>query len=131
MTFKRFILLIKYSQEVLSATYLIIVYHVLFINVIKGNIYFSLTSILVFSAFSVNLLILLLIMKQKAIYYEFLFFRLGIVITLMLYMYLFNHICILCVRAHLIVIILTSTILMLELIHKKQIKFKEISDYAK
>lgn len=117
----------KTLQEMVLMAYLLIVFNNSFLKILNFEISPSLNSILVYSAFSFSLLILLVLVRKKSkTYFDLLFFRLGLMTVLLTYMFIFSRVCLLCVRYHFTAIFFTLIILFLERFNKNSSLNKQI-----
>jgi len=99
---KQFFHFLALVQEISLVVYILITYDYVFINIYKLNI--NITFLFVISAVILSLLLLLLIFVSIKKYILLASFRMGFIITLILYMIFIGGICQLCLNYHILVI---------------------------
>lgn len=106
---------LSYSQEIILALYLFPWIFIIFFNFSTLN---ELKPFLLFSGFFYSMLMLIILLIKNKHYFSFLYFRLGFTFVLMLWMFIKNNVCTLCLRAHIIIIIFSLTIIVLTKNHR-------------
>lgn len=96
-------------QEILLVAYILITFKHVFLNIY----YINITSFFIISATLLSFLLLLFIYVSFKKYILLVLFRLGFVIVLIMYMLFFGSLCKMCLNYHLLIIIFTISVLII------------------
>ncbi len=109
----RLISFLEYSQEFILIILVMLVYLEDLFLVLTNPSLFTLNISLLLLALLLGFALLVQLIRQSKLYFRLLYYRLGFVLVLLLYMILLNRLCMFCMIYHLITISFSMSILLL------------------